>query len=65
MLSVMTASCAPVFNYFCVMSLPTFHCSIRKAACNSRRGGQRIEREGKDEIKLSRISNFKADSETA
>lgn len=54
MLSVMTTSCAPMFNYFSVMSLPTFHCSTRRTACNSRNkggeGGQRIQREGENEI---------------
>lgn len=39
LLSVMTTSCAPMFNYFSVMSLPTFHCSTRRTACNSRNKG--------------------------
>lgn len=36
LLSVMTTSCAPMFNYFPVMSLPTFHRSTGKTTCNSR-----------------------------
>lgn len=43
LLSVMTTSCAPMFNYFSVMSLPTFHCSTRKTACNSREGVEDTE----------------------
>lgn len=43
LLSVMTTSCAPMFNYFSVMSLPTFHCSTRKTACNSRNTGGETE----------------------
>lgn len=39
LLSVMTTSCAPMFNYFSVMSLPTFHCSTGKTARNSRKTG--------------------------
>lgn len=38
LLSVMTTSCAPMFNYFSVMSLPTFHCSTGKTAWNT--GGE-------------------------
>lgn len=43
LLSVMTASCAPVFNYFSVMSLPTFHCSSKKTEWS--RGRWTFERE--------------------
>lgn len=55
LLSVMTTSCAPMFNYFSVMSLPTFNCSTRKTACNS---GNMGGCERKNEIKLSRLSYF-------
>lgn len=46
LLSVMTTSCAPMFNYFSVMSLPTFHCSSRRTAFSSRStGGGQSDRE--------------------
>lgn len=40
LLSVMMTSCAPMFNYFSVMSLPTFQCSTGRTACNSRSMGE-------------------------
>lgn len=57
LLSVMTTSCAPMFNYFSVMSLPTFRCSTRKTACGNRNtGGGQSER--KNEITLSRLTHL-------
>lgn len=66
LLSVMTTSCAPMFNYFSVMSLPTFHCSTRKTACNSRNtgGGERRQSERKNDIMQLRSSYFWAFSKT-
>lgn len=62
LLSVMTTSCAPMFNYFSVMSLPTFHCSTGKTTCNSRNveRGERTQSKRNNEITSSRWSYFGA-----